>query len=178
MPKGVYPRRRPGRPAKTAKPAAPAKPANIREQYRSFWDFYNADPEYKRINEEITQLRQGRASFERGVTDKTHQIQGLLIARDLVLQGSVQAEEPAFSDEEALKLCTGNDSEMWSGMLFEAFNELTGVITDKCVAIAELAKQRDEKDLEIKERIEELNSRREILSEQWDAAEELKKVDG
>jgi|DEB0MinimDraft_6_1074348.scaffolds.fasta_scaffold27629_4 hypothetical protein len=177
MPKGVYPRRRPGRPAKTA-PKPEPKSLSIREQYRSFWDFYNADPEYKRINEEITQLRQGRASFERGVTDKTHQIQGLLIARDLVLQGSVQAEEPAFSDEEVLKLCTGNDSEMWSGMLFEAFNELTGVITDKCVAIAELAKQRDEKDLEIKERIEELNSRREILSEQWDAAEELKKVDG
>lgn len=177
MPKGVYPRRKLGRPAKAAaKPAA--KPASIREQYNTLYDFFTADSEYKRIDELHTEACKSKNSLENDVRGKTFEIQRLLIARDLVMQGSNEMDYPESSVEEMLKASTGNDSEMWGGMLIGAANDLTDLITAKCVDIADLAKQRDQRVTESKDLVEKLNDRRDVLRKQWDAAEEPKKADG
>jgi len=177
MPRGVYPRRKLGRPAKAAaKPAA--KPASIREQYKTLYDFFAADSECMCVDNLHIEACKSKNSLENDVRGKTFEIQRLLIARDLVMQGSSEMDYPESSVDEVLKASTGNDSEMWGGMLIGAVNDLTDLITSKCVDIADLAKQRDQKVAEIKDLVEKLNDRRDTLREQWDAAEEPKEADG
>lgn len=169
MPKGVYPRRKAGRPSTTVK--VQPKPLSIREQFATLYDFLTADAEYKRIDDLHTGTCKAKNSLQTDIRTETFKMQRLLIARDLVMQGSNEIEYPETSADELLKTTTGNDSEMWGGMLCGAANDLTDLITDKCCAIAALAKQRDEQAAKAKELHEQLDKRREALRDQWNAAE-------
>jgi hypothetical protein len=169
MPKGVYPRRKAGRPSTTVK--IQPKPLSIREQFTTLYDFLTADPEYKRLDDLHTGTCKTKNSFETDIRTETFKMQRLLIARDLVIQGSNELDYPETSVDELLKTSTGNDSEMWGGMLCGAANDLTDLITDKCCAIASLAKQRDEQAAKGKELYAQLDKRREALRDQWNAAE-------
>ena len=170
MPKGVYPRRKVGRPSTTVK--IQPKPLSIREQFKTLYDFFTADPEYKRIDDLHTGACKAKGSLEADIRTETFKMQRLLIARDLVIQGSNEIEYPENSVDELLKASTGNDAEMWGSMLCGAANDLTDLIADKCCAIATLAKQRDEQADEGKELLKKLNARREELRDQWNAAEQ------
>ena len=169
MPKGVYPRRKAGRPSTTVK--IQHKPLNIREQFKTLYDFFTADPEYNRIDDLHTGTCKVKCSLENDIRTETFKMQRLLIARDLVIQGSNELDYPEGSVDELLKASTGNDAEMWGGMLCGAANDLTDLITDKCCAIATLAKQRDEQAAKGKDIYEQREKRREELRKQWDAAE-------
>jgi len=175
MPKGVYPRRKVGRPAKAAVKPQP-KPLSIREQFKTLYDFFTADPEYKRIDDLHTGTCKAKCSLEADIRTETFKMQRLLIARDIVIQGSNELDDPETSVDELLKTSTGNDAEMWGGMLCGAANDLTDLIVDKCCAIATLAKQRDEQADEGKELLKKLNARREELRDQWNAAEQPEAV--
>jgi len=174
MPKGVYPRRKVGRPSTTVK--IQPKPLSIREQFKTLYDFFTADPEYNRIDDLHTDTCKAKSSLQTDIRTETFKMQSLLIARDLVIQGSNEIEYPENSVDEQLKASTGNDSEMWGGMLCGAANDLTDLITDKCCAIATLAKQRDEQAAKGKDLIEQREKRREELRKQWDAAQQPEEV--
>jgi len=174
MPKGVYPRRKAGRPSTTVK--IQPKPPSIREQFKTLYDFFTADPEYKRIDDLRTGTCKAKNSLQTDIRTETFKMQRLLIARDLVIQGSNEIEYPENSVDEQLKVSTGNDSQMWGGMLCGAANELTDLITDKCCAIATLAKKRDEQAAKGKDLLEQREKRREELRKQWDAAQQPEEV--
>ena len=173
MPKGVYPRRKVGRPAKAA-PKPEPKPLNIREQFTTLYDFLISDPEYRRINELHADSLKAAGSVQSEIRTETYKVQRLLIARDLVIQATSFDVDFDGSADELLKASTGNDTEMWDGMLSTAAEDLTDLITDTCCAIATLAKQRDDQSAKSKELITALNARRDVLRDQWWDAPEPK----
>lgn len=132
MPRGVYPRRKPGRPKKseTLAPAAPAKP-----QYKDFHEFYQADPAFQELEPQSVKAVNQAHEADMELRRHTFKLQRLMLVRDLALKALDSTDGFEVSAVEPMNRTLGRDPEDLMYMLDAACDDITEIVYAMCEGI-------------------------------------------
>lgn len=173
MPRGVYPRRKPGRPRKSESlaPAAPAKP-----DYKDCQEFYQADPDYKEL--ELQRLNAYRQAQEADMECRRHtfKLQRLMLVRDLTLKALDSTCEFEASAVDPMNKTLGHDPEDVMSMLDLACDEVTEFVYAMCEGITTQRRSVQQLKEVADNLLQKRNERIKELHPQWEEIERKKEA--
>lgn len=170
MPRGVYPRRKPGRPAKAAvKPAAPAK--SVVPVGMSKWEYIDADTEIIRLNAERKELYAKRDDLKSDVSKVLRKLQTYENAINVLADKVTSYQCSDESEDKAVHEITGHYAECWASGFSDVMEELRG-LSLKCSKEAfTKSEEAEEMERTAEANWEATRTRRAKLGDQWDAAQ-------
>jgi hypothetical protein len=132
MPRGVYPRRKPGRPRKSESPApaAPAKP-----DFKDFNEFYQADPAFQELETPCLKAVKQAHEADMELRRHTFKLQRLMLVRDLALKALDSADGFEVSAIDPMNRTLGRDPEDVMTMLDLACDDITEIVYAMCEGI-------------------------------------------
>ena len=173
MPRGVYPRRKPGRPKKVDTLTTPTAPKG---EFKDFHEFYQADPLVQEL--EPQRLEAFRQAHEADLESRRHtfKLQRLMLVRDLALNALNSTDGFEASAVEPMNRTLGRDPEDMMSMLDMACDDISELVYAMCEGIT--TQRRAVQQLkEVAESLQEKrNQRVDELRPQWEEIERKKEA--
>lgn len=132
MPRGVYPRRKPGRPRKVDTLTTPTAPKG---EFKDFHEFYQADPVVQELEPQCKKAVDQAHEADMELRRHTFKLQRLMLVRDLALKALNSTDGFEASAIEPMRQTIGQEPDDLMSMLDMACDDITEIVYAMCEGI-------------------------------------------